>query len=164
MAPDSPTQTSTITGTEAAAGAGIEAPELLSEAWFAELAKVATNSLQANRIGFADLRLVLQIDQPGHPSRYTGIVMEGYEIESLGWVQDLDEFAPDAVVEGDLSAWTEMFGNIADHGFADGSHTFNALTMAGFPLTVVSEDPVKRDKVFRFAETIQHLLDSAAKL
>lgn len=130
--------------------------------YFEAVASAASSSLDLDRLGVAQLRLAITMRQPDGPPRTFGIVFDGYELSSAGEIGDLSAFDPDAAVEGDVATWSEMFLNIAEHGAADLHHTLNALSIAGAPLEVTGSDPVRRDRVFRYAETIQQFLDAAA--
>ncbi len=135
-----------------------------SGAFFDALASGASRVLDLERLGFAELRLAFAMRGADGATRSFGIVFDGYELSSAGELEDLSAFDADAVVEGELATFGEMFDNIAAHGGADLHHTFNALTLAGVPLEVKGDDPVRRDRVFRYAETIQQFLDAAAVL
>ena len=133
-----------------------------SGAFFDALAARASRVLDFERLGFAELRLAFAMREPERATRSFGVVFDGYELSSSGELEDLSAFDADAVVEGELATFAEMFDNIATHGGADLQHTFNALSLAGVPLEVKGDDPVRRDRVFRYAETIQQFLDAAA--
>lgn len=137
-------------------------PPFPSSEWFGALAACASESLDFERLGFADLRLAFEMsDAPGGPRSF-GVVLDGYDVTSEGELDPAASFDADATIRGPLATWEEMVSNIVEHGMADGAHTLNALTIAGLPLAIVSSDPVRRDRVYRFAETVQQLLDSAA--
>jgi hypothetical protein len=140
----------------------LEGAPFPSGEWFDALVASACRSIEQERLGFSELRLAFQMTDEGGGARAFGVVFEAYDISSAGELSELSSFDPDAVVTGDLSAWREMFDNIVAHGRADGAHTFNALTIADAPLAITAADPLRRDRVFRFAETIQQLLDAAS--
>jgi len=135
--------------------------EFPSAGFFDELVlDVVRRPEEYERLGFADCRLVVEVVQPAGDVRRFGLVLDGYEARSEGEIADLDGFHPEVVVSGALDAWTEMLASIVEHGSADRSHTLNALSIAGFPLATRSDDPVGRDKFYRYAETLQTLFDS----
>ena len=133
-----------------------------STEWFDALVAAAKASVDVERLGFAELRLAFEMRDPDAPARRFGVVFDGYEIDSAGELDDLAAFDPDVVVEGDLAVFEEMVENVVSHHGADGAHTLNALTIAGTPLELRSDDPVRRDRAYRYAESIQQLLDAAA--
>ncbi len=133
-----------------------------SDEWFVRLTQVADDDPQEfERLGFADLRLVIEVTQPDGVRRF-GIVLDGYQAVYAGELDDVGAFSPDVTLTGPLDVWTEMVDSIDRNGGADGGHTLNRLTMAGVPLTVRAEDPMGRDKFFRYAETLQALFDGTA--
>ncbi|MCL4421987.1 MAG: hypothetical protein M1115_02250 [Actinobacteria bacterium] len=139
--------------------------EFPSGAWFDALVEdVHCHAEEYERLGFADCRLALEVIDSSGKARWFGLVLNGYDIRSEGELADLDSFAPDVVLSGARSIWEEMLANIVEHRGADRSHTLNALSIAGFPLTTRSPDPMGRDKFYRYAETIQRLFDSAWRL
>lgn len=137
--------------------------EFPSDAWFGRLAAVAYDDPETfARLGFAELRLVVEVVDGDSPRRF-GIVLDGFDVDYAGELTDDVEFAPDATVTGPIDAWREMVENIDAHGGADNEHTLNRLTMAGVPLSVVAVDPMGRDKFYRYAETLQTLFDGTAR-
>lgn len=132
-----------------------------STEWFDALVEAAKRSVDVERLGFAELRLAFEMREPAHPPRWFGVVFDGYDLSSSGELEDLDAFDPDVVVEGELVVFEEMVENVVAHHGADGAHTLNALTIAGIPLALRSNDPLRRDRAFRYAESIQQLLDAA---
>ncbi|MHB8220943.1 MAG: hypothetical protein ACYDHU_11590 [Acidimicrobiales bacterium] len=139
-------------------------PGFPSGPWFNDLVgDVERHSEDYERLGFADCRLAVEVIDEGGSCRWFGLVLDGYDVLSEGELDRLDSFAPDVVVSGPRAAWTEMVDNIVEHQGADRSHTLNALSIAGFPLSTRSSDPMGRDKFYRYAETIQTLFDSAGR-
>lgn len=132
--------------------------------WFQTMAADAHDRPEVyRRLGFADLRLLVE-ETDGPVARRFGLVLDGYDVEYAGEVEDIGSFRPDATVSGPRDAWDDMAANIAAHRGADGAHTLNAMSIAESPLRVTSADPVGRDKFFRYAETLQTLFDSLAPL
>lgn len=111
------------------------------------------------RLGLADLRLAIEETEKGRARRF-GLVLDGYDVHYVGELEDLEAFGADAVVSGNTETWLEMVANIVTNHGADGSHTLNALSIAGAPLQVYAADPIGRDKFFRYAETLQTLFDA----
>lgn len=115
-----------------------------------------------SRLGFADLRLLVEVVDADDTKRCYGLVLDGYDVEYAGEVEQAS-FAPDAIVRGPVEAWAEMADNIAAGGGADRAHTLNALSIADVPLRVVADDPLGGDKFFRYAETLQTLFDATGR-
>ncbi len=131
--------------------------------FFDKLVVSANKTLSDKTLGFAILKLGIEIVSPNSINRYV-IDFDGYEINFDGQVESFDNTEVEAVVTGPQLSYFDMFKDIQQNSMATGSNTFNALTMAGFPLNVQGQDQVATDKVFRFAETIQHFLDSAHQM
>jgi len=134
-----------------------------SEEFFKALVKAANETLSEKSLGFAVLKMGFEIVGANAIKRYV-INFDNYEVSFEGEVESFDDSDVEAFVTGQLPTYLEMFKNIQANSKATGSNTFNALTMAGFPLKIQGKDQVAVDKVFRFAETIQHFLDSASSL
>ena len=134
-----------------------------SDKWFTRLTATAVEDPEAfERLGFAELRLLVAVVD-GEDVRRFGIVLDGYDVDYAGEVDDAEAFAADATVVGPLAAWSEMAENIAEHGRADNEHTINRLTMAGDPLRVEAPNAMGHDKFFRYAETLQALFDGTGR-
>lgn len=136
-----------------------------SEGWFDALASHASEEPELYRsLGVADFRLAIEIVRTDGTRRLFGLVFDGYEVLSAGEIKDRAAFGAEATISGPIEAWQEMVSNIAEHGGADGQHTLNALSMADTPLAVTAEDPLGKDKFFRYAQTLQSLFDASSRL
>lgn len=143
--------------------------------WFDRMAACLSADPELRKsFGFADFRFLVEIESEnegrieseseGDPAvRRFGILLDGYDVLSAGEVADPDAFAADATLAGPLSAWQEMADNIEQHGRADGAHTLNALSIADYPLRLLGQDPLGRDKFFRYAATLQALFDAPGR-
>ena len=56
-----------------------------------------------------------------------------------------------------------MVYNISANGRADNAHTLNALSIAEVPFQVRADDPLGKDKFFRYAETLQTIFDATSR-
>jgi len=141
--------------------ATIDAP-FPSAGWFEELVARATADTAAmERLGIAEFRLGCEIVLPDGTRPLFGLVLDGYDIEATGRVEE-GAFAPDVVLVGPLDAWTEMIGWIEAHGSADSAHSLNGLSIAGVPFEVRAADAMGSDKFYRFMGTLQAVFDAAA--
>lgn len=135
-----------------------------SAGWLDGLASHAAEAPEIYQaLGFANFRLAIEVVDPSGMPRHFGLVLDGYDVVSAGEIDNLPVFAPEAILTGALDAWREMVDNIAENGGADRVHTLNALTLADVPLRVTSDDPMGRDKFFRYAETLQTLFDATGR-
>ena len=116
------------------------------------------------RLGFVDTTFGVHV--VGHTDqewRYL-LVFEVFDCREVTEVSSFDLTAIDFVLQGDLSAWIEMLGNIGQHNSADVTHSLNTLTHFGERLALLYDDPDNRDKFFRFQESLQEFFDLASKL
>jgi hypothetical protein len=140
--------------------ASIEA-DFPSERWFSELvARANADQAAMRRLGIAELRLGLEITDDAGGSLLFGIVLDGYDVDSLGRVDEMD-FVPEVTISGPIDAWREMVASIEANGRADSAHTLNSLTIAEVPFRVRADDAMGNDKFFRFMGTLQAIFDAA---
>jgi hypothetical protein len=134
------------------------------DAWFEALADVAQG--EADRLaalGIADFRLLVEVASETDTARY-GIVLDGYDVTVTHRLGPQEASSFDAVLRGETASWQELIENILANGGADIAHSLNALSIAGWPLQLSSDDPVGRDKFFRYAETLQALFDGISRV
>jgi len=140
--------------------APIDAP-FPSDAWFSELVlRAVADQAAVKRLGIAELRFGIEIVDAGENTRLFGLVLDGYEVDSVGEVAEA-EFAPEVVVSGSIDSWRQMVAAIEQHGGADTAHTLNSLSTFGEPLVVRADDAMGHDKFFRFMGTLQAVFDAA---
>ncbi len=76
-----------------------------------------------------------------------------------------DRDRADFRVEGPLASWRGMLESIArNEGRPDLEQTLNYLTHMGTPMRVTSEDPVRRDLYFRYAQSLQEFFNGSARI
>ncbi len=135
--------------------------DVKSRGWVDQMIVNATNDTKSfSHLGFADLRLALEVVDLDHTYSF-GVVLDGYDFDCLGEIDSFDDFQPEVTLSGTVEVWREMLSNIKAHGAADTAHTLNTLTIAEFPMQAKSQDPIGRDKFFRYAATLQELFDHA---
>jgi hypothetical protein len=140
--------------------AGISSP-FPSEGWFTELVARAESDRPAmERLGIAEVRFGIEITGAPGASEMFGLVLDGYDIESVGLVDEVS-FAPEVVLSGPIDAWREMVESIETNGAADIAHTLNSLSIADVPFEVRASDAMGHDKFFRFMGTLQAIFDAA---
>ena len=134
------------------------------DAWFSALSQVArAEADHLATLGMADFRLLVEVTSEAGAARF-GIVLDGYDVTVTHRLAPEEAFASDAVLRGDEASWRELVENIVANNGADVSHSLNALSIAGWPLQLSSDDPVGRDKFFRYAETLQALFDGISRV
>jgi len=88
----------------------------------------------------ADFRLLVEVVSPAETTRF-GIVLDGYDVSVTRRLAPGEAFASDAVLRGDEVSWHDLVENIVTNGGSDISHSLNALSIAGWPLQLLSDDP-----------------------
>ena len=69
----------------------------------------------------------------------------------------------DFTLEASLATWREMIEVIArGRGRPDLTHTLNYLSHPGTPISVWSEDPLRKDLFFRYNQSIQEFINASA--
>ena len=83
----------------------------MDSSWFeAMVADVRERPDVYRRLGFADLRLAVEETDAG-VVRSFGLVLDGYDVRSVGALEDVEAFHPEVTVAGPREAWDEMFDN-----------------------------------------------------
>jgi hypothetical protein len=136
--------------------------EFPCDQWFQRMVASAREDPETYaRLGFAAFRLVFEVEA-GDDARRFGLVLDGYDVEYAGELANVVTFGADAILSGPIDAWREMVDNIQANGRADVEHTLIRLCLAESPLRLVAVDPMGRDKFFRYAETLQTLVDATS--
>jgi hypothetical protein len=68
------------------------------------------------------------------------------------------------VICGKREIWDRMLGEIAEDGRPQLRHTLSSLALVGEELWLESTDQLREDKFYRFNQTLQELLNLAAKV
>jgi hypothetical protein len=138
-----------------------------SDEFFQALAdRMNSQEAKYKKIGWVDLRLGVRVlpDDTFREEKLYGLVFDTYTCEQAREIAAPTEVEAECVVEGPYWAWKEMFENIATHGKADATHTFNYLTLTEWPLKLTGEDQLGIDKVFRYNFSLQLFWEEAAEL
>lgn len=122
-------------------------------------AKMQQEEARFRRLGFIDTTFGVHVLSPGGQEWRYLLAFEVFDCREVSEVRDFDLATIDFVLKGDLTAWTEMLGNIYQNKGADVAHSLNTLTHFGERLQIVYDDPDNRDKFFRFQESIQQFFD-----
>ena len=119
------------------------------------------------RLGYAETRFAVRV-VPNNGSnggdRIVGLVIDGYQLTEAKPVADLNEYDPDFVICGQREIWDRMLGEIAQNGRPELRHTLSSLALVGEELWLESTDQLREDKFYRFNQTLQELLNLAAKV
>lgn len=72
----------------------------MDASWFETMAADARNRPDVyRRLGFGDLRLVVEETDASGPHRF-GLILDGYDVVPTGELGDVDAFRPDASITG----------------------------------------------------------------
>jgi hypothetical protein len=116
-----------------------------------------------SRLGFFDTTFGVRVlgDDGAPPAEF---VLTFEVFDCTGVAEGPPPADVDFVLEGSLAAWAGMLDNIHALGAADTAHSINTLTHFGEGLRLVYDDPDGRDKLYRFAESVQVFFDLTAQL
>ncbi len=113
-------------------------------------------------LGEADMDAVIVMRGARQWSFAVRLAFEGIRCEHVV------ETEPDAPCEyrldGPLTAWQSMFGDIVTNGRATGLQTINSLALLGDDIALGGSDPMGVDKFSRFNQTLQEFFDGASSV
>lgn len=143
-------------------------PSFPDPEWFLTLGKLMHAEGELfRRLGYAETRFAVRVvpNNTGNGGeRIVGLVIDGYQLTEAKPVADLSTFDPDFVICGKREIWDRMLGEIAAHGRPQLRHTLSSLALVGEELWLESNDQLREDKFYRFNQTLQELLNLAAKV
>ncbi len=119
------------------------------------------------RLGYAETRFAVRIipdNVSNGGDRIVGLTIDGYRLTEVKPIADLNEFDPDFVICGKREIWDRMLKEIVENGRPDLRHTLSSLALVGEELWLESTDQLREDKFYRFNQTLQELLNLAAKV
>jgi hypothetical protein len=119
------------------------------------------------RLGYAETRFAVRIipdNVSNGGDKIVGLTIDGYRLTEVKSVADLNEFDPDFVICGKREIWDRMLKEIIENGRPDLRHTLSSLALVGEELWLESTDQLREDKFYRFNQTLQELLNLAAKV
>ena len=124
------------------------------------------NSARYQKLGYVDARIavVIEADEGLEERKVYGLVFEAFRCIEVRDLDDPAELNPEFVMEAFYSVWKEMIQNIRENGRADLKHTLNYLSLPGIPMRVWSDDPLNRDKFFRYNQSLQEFFDASCQL
>jgi hypothetical protein len=143
-------------------------PAFPDSEWFLTLGKLMHAEGELfRRLGYAETRFAVRV-VPNNTSnggdRIVGLVIDGYQLTEAKPVVDLNAYDPDFVICGKREIWDRMLNEIAANGRPQLRHTLSSLALVGEELWLESTDQLREDKFYRFNQTLQELLNLAAKV
>ncbi len=137
-----------------------------SKEWFESLRDLMNSDAERYRhLGYVDARVALLIaaDEGLEAPAVYGITFEAFRCMDVRELSDPREIDPEFVMEAPYGVWKEMIENIRANGRADLTHTLNYLSLPNIPMRVWSDDPLGRDKFFRYNQSLQEFFDDASR-
>lgn len=122
------------------------------------------NRARQEKLGHVDCVAGFTIlDGPGGQPVQFQVTFEEFEAIDVREATAADTARVDFVLEATCATWREMIENIAQHGGRpDLAHTLNHLSHPGTPIFLRSDDPIRRDKYFRFNQSLQEFVNASA--
>ncbi len=134
-------------------------PVFPSLEWFQELRGVVNNDPNFRKFGTIDLDMGVQVDQSVFK-----VVFEAFEVVDVAEITEKESKDLDFVLTMGGAQWREMLENIHSNGKADLHHTLNTLDLENPENFARSEDYHRRDKFYRFNQSLQDFFDASAKM
>ena len=138
-------------------------PVFPSLEWFQALRDTVNNDPDFRKFGTIDCDMGVEIGDTTYR-----ITFEAFEVTDVAEMDDEIDAAGDDQLDFVLSMapgrWREMIENIKQHGAADLDHTLNTLDLEDPDNFARSPDYHRRDKFYRFNQTLQDFFDASAKL
>ena len=134
-------------------------PVFPSTEWFQDLADLANADPAFRKFGTIDCEMGVEVG----PAIWK-IVFEAFEVTEVAPIDAEAAGQLDFVLSMSPDAWREMVENIAQHGGADLHHTLNTLDLNDPENFARGKDYHRRDKFYRFNQTLQDFFDGSAKL
>ena len=127
--------------------------------WFEALRDVVNNDPAFRQSGMVDL--VMGIDVGGATFK---IVFDTWDVADVAVLDDPDSDEIDFVLRMPADSWRDLIENIHEHGKADRRHTLNSLDLQSEDNVAQGDDYHRRDKFYRFNQSIQDFFDASARI
>lgn len=143
-------------------------PRFPEPQWFMALGRLMeAEGALFQRLGYAETRFAIRV-LPDHAGNggdtLVGLVLDGYRLAEAVTIDDLDAFDADFAICAKRSVWDRMLSEIAESGQPSLRHTLSSLALVGEEMWLESVDQLREDKFYRYNQTLQELLNLAAKL
>ena len=133
--------------------------EFPSVAWFEELRALVNADPGFRKFGTIDADMGVDVD-----GRIFKIVFDAFEVTSVAELDSTEDADFDFVLTMSGEKWREMLENIKANGHADLHYTLNTLDLEDPDNFARSDDYHRRDKFYRFNQTLQDYFDASAKM
>jgi hypothetical protein len=127
--------------------------------WFEALRDVVNADPAFRQSGMVDL--VMGVDVGGTAFK---VVFDTWEVAEVAVLDDLDSDDIDFTLRMPADNWRDLIQNIHEHGKADRRHTLNSLDLQSEDNVAQGDDYHRRDKFYRFNQSIQDFFDASARI
>lgn len=134
-------------------------PSFPSTEWFQALADRANGDPEFRKFGTIDTEMGVEVGDA-----LWKVVFEAFEVTEVAPTTAEAAADLDFVLSMPAAGWREMLENIREHGAADLDHTLNTLDLNNPENFARGVDYHRRDKFYRFNQTLQDFFDGAAAL
>jgi hypothetical protein len=134
-------------------------PTFPSVEWFKAVADIVNHDENYRKLGTCDAQMGVQVGD-----RMFEVDFEAYEVTD---VKELDATTPrdlDFTLVMPYDGWKAMLENIKQHGRAEEHMTLNSLDLETDEEFARADDYYRRDKFYRFNQSLQAFFDASAKI
>lgn len=143
-------------------------PQFPEPAWFLALGRLMeAEGPLFQRLGYAETRFAVRVipDESDNGGEVLiGLVLNGYRLADATTIGNLSAFDADFVICAKRSVWNRMLSQIAEFGRPSLRHTLSSLALVGEEMWLESSDQLREDKFYRYNQTLQEMLNLAARL
>ena len=131
--------------------------------WFRQLAdRMNENRARQEQLGYVDCVAGFRV-KDGDDTFTVQVTFEEFEATDVHEAGAGEAARADFTLEADLPTWRAMIESIAEGGGRpDLEQTLNRLSHMGTPISVVSDDPLRRDLYFRYNQSLQEFVNASA--
>jgi len=147
-----------------AASDSAEAVPFPSLEWFQRLAdRMNENRARQEQLGYVDCVAGFSVKDGGEPFT-VHVTFEEFEATDVHRAGAGETSRADFTLAADLATWRAMIESIAKGGGRPGlDQTLNRLSHMGTPISVLSDDPLRRDLYFRYNQSLQEFVNASAE-
>jgi len=127
--------------------------------WFEALRDIVNSDPAFRQSGTVDL--VMGVDVGGVAFK---VVFDAWDVAEVATLDNPDSDEIDFVLRMSADNWRDLIQNIHDHGKADRHHTLNSLDLQSEDNVAQGSDYHRRDKFYRFNQSIQDFFDASARI
>ncbi len=127
--------------------------------WFEALRDIVNDDPAFRQSGTVDL--VMGVDVGGTAFK---VVFDAWEVAAVATLDDPDSDEIDFTLRMPADRWRDLIENIHAHGRADRHHTLNSLDLQSEDNLAQGDDYHRRDKFYRFNQSIQDFFDASARI